>query len=238
MDKEFLQKVLDYHSMWLEGKGGVRADLSGTKLRSKNLSHTDLRDADLRGADLYRAELRLADLRGADLRCADLSYTDLQRVDLNGANLEGADLRGADLSYTDLSNANLKGAVLRGADLKNTIGLPTMACPETGSFIGYKKAISTVDPELRIVTLEIPADAKRSSATTRKCRCSKAKVLSIEKCDGSKCLPVARSRFDPSTYYRVGETVEVSDFNEDRWAICSTGIHFFMTKQEAIEYRL
>ena len=36
--------------------------------------------------------------------------------------------------------------------------------------------------------------------------------------------------------YTVGETVEVKDFDPDRWNECSTGIHFFMDRQEAVEY--
>lgn len=36
--------------------------------------------------------------------------------------------------------------------------------------------------------------------------------------------------------YRVGETVVPDSFDEDRWNECSNGIHFFITKQEAIDY--
>ena len=54
-----------------------------------------------------------------------------------------------------------------------------MERPKEGSFIGYIRAMN------HLVVLEIPADAKRSSATTKKCRCSKAKVSRIEELDGS-----------------------------------------------------
>ena len=60
-----------------------------------------------------------------------------------------------------------------------------MACPESGSIIGYKKATAfDISRGCRgwmdvIVKLEIPEDAKRSSALGRKCRCNKAKVLGI-----------------------------------------------------------
>ncbi|MCK9447299.1 DUF5758 domain-containing protein [bacterium] len=30
--------------------------------------------------------------------------------------------------------------------------------------------------------------------------------------------------------------VEVKDFNQNRWIECTSGIHFFMTKEEAIKY--
>ena len=106
-----------------------------------------------------------------------------------------------------------------------------LACPEEGEFIGWKKANGL------IVKLLILADAKRSSATTRKCRCSKAKVLSIQTIDGDEAeQPFVASDHDKSFFYRVGETVEVTDFDEDRWKECSTGIHFFITRREAEQW--
>lgn len=56
--------------------------------------------------------------------------------------------------------ADLSGANLRGA--KN-LNFP-IACPEEGSFIGFKKC-----QDGKIVKLEIPVDALRCSATGRKC---------------------------------------------------------------------
>ena len=135
--------------------------------------------------------------------------------------------------------ANLWGANLRDADLwgaKNVPFIP-MACPDTGSFIGWKKASCG-----EIIKLLILEDAKRSSATGRKCRCDKAVVLSIEK-DGvihDKPEPdfFAYSNYNTNFVYRVGETVSVDDFCENRFAECAPGIHFFINRQEAIEYGL
>lgn len=168
-----------------------------------------------------------ADLCGADLRGADLCGADLRNADLRGASLCDADLRGA-----DLRNANLRGA-------KNTdktawdayTAFYPLQCPETGSFIGYKKAAD------KIVMLEICADAKRSSATSRKCRCSKAKVLSITHLDGSDSgLTEVRSNYSKEFVYRVGEVAEVPDFDDNRWNECAAGIHFFITREEAVRY--
>ena len=107
-----------------------------------------------------------------------------------------------------------------------------MVCPEKGSFIGYKKCRYDL-----IVKLEIPEDALRSSATTRKCRCSKAKVLSITNPDGAEAnVEYAVSKKDSGFLYKVGEVVSVDDFDTNRWNECSTGIHFFITREEAVEY--
>ena len=155
---------------------------------------------------------------------------------------ERADLYGADLRSANLCDADLRGADLRSADLygaKNTDKIAwdvhtafyPLQCPETGSFIGHKKASGY------IVELEICANAKRSSATSRKCRCSKAKVLSITHLDGSDSgLTEVRSDYSKEFVYCVGETVEVPDFDENRWNECAPGIHFFVTREEAVKY--
>ena len=163
-----------------------------------------------------------ADLCGADLRGADLRVADLCGANLYGANLYGANLRGANLYGADLRVANLYGA-----DLSNTITM--LQCPEYGAFIGWKKLCYN-----RIAKLEICEDAKRSSATTRKCRCDKAKVIAIY--DGEKEVDSGVSKYDPNFKYNVGEIVSVENFDDDRWDECSTGIHFFITRKEAEEY--
>ena len=144
------------------------------------------------------------------------------------ANLYDANLCDANLCCTDLRGADLRGANLCGA--KNLPFIP-YACPDTGSFIGYKKASNM------IIKLEITEDAKRTSATSRKCRCNKAKVLGIYDYERNllEDKEVASDR-DKNFIYRVGEIVEVKDFDEDRWNECSTGIHFFINFEEAVRY--
>ena len=239
-----LKKILRKHVLWFhfdpEGeKADLRwADLRGANLRGANLMWADLYKADLSKADLSKADLKGADFTGADLREADLREADLYGADLTGADLRRANLTGANLRGANLRGANLKGANLYEADLSEAylggvknLSLPIVA-PEKGSFIGYKKCRDGL-----IAELEIPEDALRSSATTRKCRCSKAKVLSITNLDGSKSESTeATSKRDSSFVYKVGETVEVTNFDPNRWNECSTGIHFFVTREEAEKY--
>lgn len=169
--------------------------------------------------------------RYADLRNANLSYADLSYADLRGANLIGADLSCANLIGADLMNANLRMAVNMDKMLWDSrTKFYSMQCPEEGAFIGWKKAHN------QIVKLEICADALRSSATSRKCRCSSAKVLAIENIDGSKYGDVITSNYDPSFLYKVGEIVKVENFDTDRWKECAPGIHFFLTREEAVKY--
>ena len=215
MKQEQIEKILEEHKAWLNRTGGAKADLHGA----------DLRGADLCGANLCGADLRDADLRGADLCGANLCDANLCDANLCDANLCDADLRDA-----DLRDADLRGADLRGVRYNEQTAYYAMQCPEKGAYIGYKKA------EGKIVELEIQENAKRSSATTRKCRASKAKVLSITSIDGKEHFKKAKSSRDNSFVYRVGETVEVKDFDEDRWNECSTGIHHFITREEAERY--
>ena len=226
-----LKEVLELHKKWLnDEKGGIRADLS----------YANLNDADLRGANLSYVNLRGADLSGADLRYADLSDADLRGANLRRADLSGANLIGADLSDANLSNADLSDANLRYADLSGikynylSIGI-NLVCPSEGSYIGYKKA-KTKDKEEVIIKLLITEDALRSSAITRKCRCSKAKVLSITSLDEIKSYNEAYSNWDNTFIYKVGEIVEVDNFDTNRWNECSTGIHHFITRYEAVKY--
>ena len=209
-----LKDILNKHALWLKHEpSGVRAELS-----CADLSGTNLRGADLSGTNLSGAILRDADLRGADLR---------------GANLSDANLYYANLSCADLSCADLHGANLSNAKNLNC----PIACPEEGSFIAFKKAYNANRSRCYIIKLEIPNDALRCSATSRKCRCSKAKVISITNIDGTEAnVDAAYSGYDSEFEYRVGEIVKVDNFDTDRWNECAPGIHFFITRKEAVDY--
>lgn len=179
-------------------------------------------------------------LEGEGGKCADLSNVNLSNVNLRSAdlrfiNLSGANLKFTNLKFTNLKYANLNGAILSGANLKDiktnihTIGY-NLACPEEGNFIGYKKADGC------IVKLLILEDAKRSSATTIKCRCNKAKVLDIENIETGEKVNEVYSDYDSNFIYKVGKIIHVDDFDNDRWNECSTGIHFFINKENAMNY--
>ena len=221
------------------------ADLCGAYLCGAYLCGADLRGADLRDADLCGAylcgaylcgaDLRDANLRDANLRDANLRDADLRDANLRDANLRDADLRGANLCDADLRGANLRDADLRGADLRGANLCDAkgcyLSCPTEGSFIGWKKASG------HIVKLRIPEDARRSSATGHKCRCDKAYVMEIQNMDGTKATEdTVRSDHDKNFVYTVGATVEVPDFDDNRWSECAPGIHFFIDRRAAVEY--
>jgi hypothetical protein len=218
----------------------LAAIASNANLRVADLSGADLRVADLSGADLRGVDLRGANLRGADLSGADLSGANLSEANLREANLSGANLSGANLSESDLREANLRGADLRGADLSwaklceaklcGAKYIPNIAAAQTlivadGQIIGWKKCQQGV-----IVKLSIPAEARRSNATGRKCRAEFADVLEVIGGD------VGISSHDGKTKYIAGTRVTCDEWCEDRWQECAGGIHFFITRAEAEAY--
>lgn len=217
MTEKELNAVLEQHKHWL------REDCDDW-----SIMQADLRGADLHAANLHNADLRGAIMREADLRRADLTDADLSNADLSGADLSNADLRRANLLCTNLDKVDFTGANMHYA--KNIPPLP-MACPSEGSFIAWKRAGGF------ILKLKVPAKARRSSATTRKCRCDKAKVLTIEKIDGTPAgVDFVASDYDKSFIYRIGETACVKNFDADRWTQCTSGIHFFIDRLDAVKY--
>ena len=192
-----------------------------------------LANANLAGTCLAVADLTGADLTGADLTGADISWADLADAILIGANLKDANLKGAFLEGADLTEADITGAKLNWANLNGAKNIPfiPLVCPSEGSFTGWKK----VNNEY-LVKLQIPEDARRSSATTRKCRCDKAMVLDITSLDGEEYFDNVTNTKYNKTIYKVGEMVYPDSFDENRWNECSHGIHFFINKQDAINY--
>ena len=130
-------------------------------------------------------------------------------------------------SGADLGGADLGGADLRGA--KNFPYIP-LAGPSEGAFTAWKKVKGC------LIELKIPADARRSSATTEKCRCDKAEVVSITDIESTERISEITNTFYATTLYKVGEMVYPDAFDEDRFNECSNGIHFFIDKQLAINY--
>ena len=213
----------------LKGANLVCANLAGANLTGANLI-----DTNLTGANLIDANLKSANLASVNLIDANLGYANLADANLVCADLIGANLAGANLIDTNLGHANLKGANLTDTNLVGANNIPhiPLACPSDGEFIAWKK----VDDKL--VQLLIPADARRSSATANKCRCDKAKVVAITDIDGSRPVDSITCNTYVKTEYRVGEYVYPDLWDDNRWKECSHGIHFFINKQDAINYTI
>ena len=123
-------------------------------------------------------------------KCLDASFLDFSDVNFSKIDFHGADFRGANNINEVISSANIANTEL------------CMQCPEEGSFIGFKKAVGG------IVKLRVTESAKRSSATTHKCRCSEAEVLEIQNMDGTKSERTAvSSKYDRNFIYSDRKSV-------------------------------
>ncbi len=205
-----------------------------------------MENVDLRGWDLSYVDFSLCIFKNVCFDGADMSHGSVKNAlfdhcSLRGVNFEKSNLQSAAMRFNDLTGANIKGANLFAAVLEHAklddieyddeTRFFELYCPKEGAFLGYKKCFNN-----RLVQLLIPADAKRTSATMNSCRCSKAKVLTIKSFDYKEQYEEAWSLVDENFVYRKGQWVEVLDFNEDRWQDSTTGIHFWMTREEALAY--
>ena len=232
--EELMEKIAE-HQKWLRDKTTwKRLDASFLDFSDVDFSKIDFRNANFRDANFSGANFRGANFSDADFSDAIFRYANFRYANFIGANFCDADFRGANFSgaifrYASFIGANNINEVISSANIENTE--LCMQCPEEGSFIGFKKA------DGGIVKLRVTESAKRSSATTRKCRCSEAEVLEIQNMDGTKSERTSvSSKYDRNFIYSVGTIVSVPDFNDDRWVECSRGIHFFMSRQEAVNY--
>jgi hypothetical protein len=187
----------------------LKEDCEGWEDMKANLSRADLCRANLSRANLCRANLSGAILSGADLCRANLSRANLCRANLSGAILSGADLCGANLCVANLSGADKfrLGKIL------------------TEPMTGYKKTQEGV-----VITAEIPAGAIVFCINGSKCRTNRAKITDMA---GHEVL---HSSYDNSFEYRLGQEINIKDFNIMYNVECASGFHFFRTRKEAEEY--
>jgi uncharacterized protein DUF5758/pentapeptide repeat protein len=235
-----LSEILESHKKWLmDEEGGERANLVRANLESANLESANLVRANLESANLVRANLVRANLESANLESANLESANLVRANLESANLVRANLESANLVRANLVRANLVRANLYSANLvranlesaKNIemVEAITSIVPE-GDIIGWKKCNEG------IVKLLIPAKARRSNATGRKCRAEYAIDKAHFTPDGKRTKEDFTGWYQKSFAYKVGETIRPDKWDENRWDECSHGIHFFITRWEAENY--
>lgn len=201
----------------------------------------DMRKTDFSGADMVNVRFNLCDLRGVNFdgakfenvsfyacifyekyipgRCGTVEivpfYRNGIRVDYNESRING------DSYYMFNSDEMYYPIETDGEEL-----------------YGYKKVLTrNCGPHYAIAKLRIPAYAERIVYKDNKCRASCAQVVDIYDEYG------VRYYTGTSIYYRttkckynLGHMVYADDFNDNPFEICSNGIHFFLTEQEAWDY--
>ena len=237
-----LDKLIDKYKERIEK--GYESDRKRLNLFHYNLSNIKIKNKDLQHIIVFGCLLNNVTFENCDLKDADIRYSEIINVSFINCDFSHGYFYKCNFINSDLSTCNIKNSHFDNAIFNNT-KMPDypMACPERGSFIGYKKVCSIDDcfndcPKEYILKLEIPKNAKHSSAASNKCRCDKVKVLEIQNLDGSiaENITEVKSFYNDKFIYELGKTIEEPKFDECRWHECTSGIHFFMNREEAVNY--
>lgn len=205
-----------------------------------HFSHCTFKNCIFNGVVMYGSTFRYCEFFNTDFRDCTMNFCTFECGSFdNYCVISYTVLRDCSFHLTNFNEANLKCRnMFDNTDLTDAINPPyvKMACPTHGSFVGWKKIYDGVEGYC-LIKLEIPAKAKRSSATSRKCRAEYAKVLGVynmqlERID---CRKVVNMNY-AKCVYKVGEIVYPDSFDEKRYEECSHGIHFFIDVNDAIEY--
>lgn len=256
-DGSNLEEVLEENNKLIstcehEGSPAIFSDFRARDFRVSRVKLLDavFRSFDCIGGSFSDAVLGTAIFTGCELRGVDFSkaifdscrFFNVVFVDCNfeGADIYHSHFHSCTFMHCDFRLAKFVDAffdISEFVDVSNVPFIP-MACPDTGAFIGWKKALCYGHEKAVIVKLLIPEDAKRSSGLGRKCRCDKAIVLEVQDLDGTRLSDaIALSIHDNSFGYIVGRTVTPEKpFNENRFDECASGIHFFVNREEAVRY--
>lgn len=211
-------------------------------------------EADLANAVIKSQNLRWADFSNADCSTASFVSCDLRNADFSEANLVGAKFIGCKLTehiykggayFEILAQNNLRArTVTEVSDGHYTVTDIHAPLHSAESITGYKilHAIDSTDNYRQVRTiakLTIPMEAHCAIYKGDKCRASKAYVEEIydpfKKRYYAFGISCVWNRFT-SFSYEVGEYAIADNFDENLYAVCTNGIHFFLTEEEAIDY--
>lgn len=203
-------------------------------------------------------KISFLDLVGADFSDCDLTSTHFRYCYVNNTKFSKANLTGCSFikchfgwydKYLEIDGLNSVRVTIKeewcpyehGAIFVTSIDNIRTALDTMGQdLIGYKalevrlcKGLS----KIVIAKLLIPAEAKRIVFKDDKCRCEWAKVLEIYSIGTRQQYESAHSyMYSKSLVYKVSEYVYADEFDDNARIVCSNGIHFFLTEEEAIEY--
>ena len=205
----------------------------------------DLAGRDLTGIDFRRSTFDSCSLHGTDFSGSQMDNVAFYDNDLVGMKLRGCKARGCSFRFQDMTDIDLRGANIYSSVLEDALNQDKvitddetkwyhMRCPEVGeAFVCWKCCT-----DLRVVMMLVPREAHRCMATMETGRAAKVKVLKITSIDETESYSWAQSTVDPDFYYEVGKWLEPANgFQEDRWKDSSPGIHFFLDRQQCVDYQ-
>ena len=238
---DFANKIL--HNVLFEN-----CSFKKTKFDHGTMHNVTFEKCDLTNSSLTLTTLVRVRFDGCVAQCSVFNFNYCNGVSLENSEFQNSKFCSAQVHYFSFNNVNFNNAdflnvkfssvhELIKTDLSKAknLNLP-LKCPEEGSFIGWKKCFEERHGSV-IAKLLIPEDAARISGFTNKCRASKSKVLEFQDEAGMTLdINKARSSFDETTVYIKGKIIHADDFDTCPFNTCTHGIHFFMHRQEAIDY--
>lgn len=243
---------LDFSSKVLHNVMFVNCSFKKTRFDHSTMCDVVFEECNLTNADLTFTVL----VRVRFERCTALysvfNFSYFHNVSFYSSKFQNNRFHFVQLHYFCFDNTNFDGTSFQNAwfgrankithtDFSKTKDINLLPkCPEVGSFIGWKKCqaiYSTTCSSICIAKLLIPEDAKRISGFTNKCRASKAKVLEFQDMNGRTLnITKAYSLYCEEVAYVKDDIVYANDFDPSPYKECTHGIHFFMHRQEAVNY--
>ena len=144
------------------------------------------------------------------------------RLYLYRAYLKGAYLYRANLEGAYLYREYLEGAYLEEKEKFRLGQILQEPMP------GYKKTKEGI-----VITATIPAGAIVFCINGSKCRTNKARII-----DMGEQKEVLHSSYDNKFEYRLGQEIDIKDFNLMYNVECASGFHLFRTREEAEKYNV
>ena len=206
---------------------------SAKKTRPGKMADAQIIDCCLDDVDFERVDMMRCVIKNASMLRDKFNHSDLRNCHFEATNLQEAeffnsDLMGVNFNESNTNNLSMEQVVISPEKL-NTIYDQNQAVPDEGAFIGWKNASGY------IVKLEIPADAQRvGGLASRKCRASYAYVVSITNMENDQSIASAKSNKDKNTVYEPGKFIYPNQFDTRLDHECTTGIHFYTTREEAV----
>jgi hypothetical protein len=203
------------------------------------INHANWLSAEKTGSRLYlyKQDISGLTLAGRDLRETSFYDCNMRDVDFSGAILTNCVLQG-DLSGANFTDTSLVATNISKSNIEKAKLPYYQIIPEVGQFHAWKKVRGINKNINNTYILELLVSGERTSSLVgRKCRCSKAKVLRAFTSTGEPTkMKKFCSDFNFEFVYEVGKWVSEPNYNGDICVECTSGIHFFISKREAIEY--
>jgi hypothetical protein len=206
---------------------------SSCKFYETEFTHCDTQSGSFHNCSFINSHFYFCSFTDSEFIKCDINNLRIRCSDLRGIKIDDMTSNSLLFDYCDLSRCTIFDSNI---DIPQTV-------PSDGSFIAWKKAVINTDlpgeinTEHVIVKLRIPEDAQRVGITN-KCRADRVEVLGFETLSGEK-LPDdtdVRSWYDKDFHYKIG-VVKSDSFCDKPTIVCGEGIHFFLNKTDAINYK-